>query len=70
MKQKDIVEYTDKQLREHLEEETTSLTKLRLAHAISQQENPMKITQNRKTIARLKTEQKSRKIKAAKAQNK
>ena len=60
MKQKDIVELTDKQLKETLADEQLMYTKMRLSHSISSHENPMKIKETKKKIARLLTEQKAR----------
>jgi large subunit ribosomal protein L29 len=42
------------------------LAKLKLNHAVSPIESPVKITNNRKTVARLKTELRSREIAEAK----
>jgi len=64
MKQKDILELTDKQLKEMLSDEKLNYTKMRLSHSISSHENPMKIKETKKKIARLLTEQKARTIKA------
>ena len=44
------------ELVERLEEEKKQLIKLRLNHAVSPLENPMKLKFYRKTIARIKTE--------------
>jgi large subunit ribosomal protein L29 len=64
MKQKDITEYTDKQIKEMLADEQTNLTRQRLSHTVSPLENPMKIRTTRKTVARLKTEMKKRQLAA------
>jgi len=63
MKQKDIRELTDKQLKEMLADEQLGYTKLRLSHSVSNHENPMKVKETRRKIARLLTEQKERLIK-------
>ena len=63
MKQKDIKELTDKQLKEMLGDEQLGYTKLRLSHAVSNHENPMKVKETRRKIARLLTEQKERLLK-------
>jgi large subunit ribosomal protein L29 len=63
MKQKEIVELTDKQLKEMIQDEKLNYTKMRLSHSISSHENPMKIKDTKKKIARLLTEQKAREIK-------
>ena len=56
MKQAVIREFRTDELKERLEEEQKQLTKLKLNHAVSPLENPNKITDYRKTIARMKTE--------------
>jgi len=63
MKQKEIRELTDKQLKEMLADEQLGYTKLRLSHAVSNHENPMKVKETRRKIARLLTEQKDRLLK-------
>jgi large subunit ribosomal protein L29 len=63
MKQKDIVELTDKQLKEMILDERINYTKMRLSHSISSHENPMKIKETKKKVARLLTEKKAREIK-------
>ena len=44
------------ELRERLKAERDNLQKLKFAHAISPIENPMKIRETRRLIARLKTQ--------------
>lgn len=44
------------ELREKLGSETEALRKMKFAHQVSAIENPMKIKETRKLIARLKTE--------------
>ena len=56
MKTKEIRELTDKELLERIENETAYLQKLKLNHAISPLDNPNKISEARRNIARLKTE--------------
>ncbi|OQX80399.1 MAG: 50S ribosomal protein L29 [Bacteroidetes bacterium 4484_276] len=63
MKQSVIIELSNDDLIERLEEEEKQLVKLKLNHAVSPLENPHKITDYRRTIARLKTEMQSRKFK-------
>jgi large subunit ribosomal protein L29 len=63
MKQKDIVELTDKQLKEMLADEKLGYTRMRLSHSISSHENPMKLKEAKKKIARLLTEERARAIK-------
>jgi len=61
MKVAEVKELTDKELVEKIESETTALTKLKLSHAVSPLDNPNKIRETRKTIARLNTELTQRK---------
>ena len=56
MKSKVIRELTLNEVRERLEEEKNQLTKLKLNHAVSPLENPQKIKDYRKTVARLETD--------------
>ncbi len=62
MKQNVIREMSTGELRERLEEERKQLRKLKLNHAVSPLENPMKIQSYRKTVARLLTELRKREI--------
>lgn len=64
MKQSVVVELSTPELKERLAEEQLQLNKLTLNHAISPIENPNKIKEQRKTIARLKTEIRKREITA------
>jgi large subunit ribosomal protein L29 len=64
MEQKVIRELTTGEIRERLDEELRQLTRLKMNHAVSPLENPNKIKAYRKTIARLKTELRSRDIQA------
>jgi large subunit ribosomal protein L29 len=56
MKQNVIREMSTGELRERLEEERKQLRKLKMNHAVSPLENPMKIKDYRKTVARIMTE--------------
>jgi large subunit ribosomal protein L29 len=62
MKQSVIIELSNDDLLERLEEEHKQLTRLRLNHAVSPLENPQKIVYYRRTVARLKTEIRKRKL--------
>ncbi len=62
MKTKEIRELTDKELVERIENETSYLQKLKLNHAISPLDNPNKIQEARRNIARLKTELRQREL--------
>ncbi len=55
-KHSEIKSLTEDELKERIEAERENLQKLRFAHAISPVENPMKIRELRKLIARLKTQ--------------
>jgi large subunit ribosomal protein L29 len=56
MKPSEIREFTTKELEERLESEQNHLTQLKMSHAVSPLDNPQKITEARKNIARMKTE--------------
>lgn len=56
MKQKIIRELSTNEIREKLTEEKSMYSKMKLNHAVSPIENPMKLRLSRRTIARLKTE--------------
>ncbi len=68
MKQEVIRELSTADIQERLVEERNHLTKLRLNHAISPLDNPRKIGENRRTIARLLTELKKRELAEQQAQ--
>jgi large subunit ribosomal protein L29 len=62
MKSSEIKELTTKELIEKIDTEKTQLTRLKLNHAVSPLDNPLKITVTRKDIARLKTELRKREL--------
>ncbi len=62
MKQNVINELSNDDLLERLEEEEKQLSKLKLNHAVSPLENPNKIVDYRRTVARLKTEIRKRQL--------
>jgi large subunit ribosomal protein L29 len=62
MKQQVIRELSSTELYERLEEEKKQYLKLKMNHAVSPLENPMKIKDYQKTIARMLTEIQYRKI--------
>jgi large subunit ribosomal protein L29 len=67
MKNKDIIALSDQELIDKVKEEKAALSKLKLNHNVSPIENPIKIRDNRKMVARLQTEATKRKnAKAAK----
>jgi len=55
MKNAELKSLTLDELKQKLDAEKESLTKLKFAHAISPIENPMKIKETRKLIARIET---------------
>jgi large subunit ribosomal protein L29 len=56
MKQSVINELTTEELFERLDDEQSSLAKLKINHTVSQLESPIVLRQKRRNIARLKTE--------------
>ena len=66
MKQEVIQELGIDELIERLEVERKQLIKLKLNHAVSPLENPNKIKDYRRTIARMETEIRRRKLEEAK----
>jgi large subunit ribosomal protein L29 len=56
MKNEEIKALSADELNSRIQEEQESLNKLKFAHAVTQIENPNKIRQSRRLIARLKTE--------------
>jgi large subunit ribosomal protein L29 len=62
MKNTDIKTLTIEDLKERLAAERENLRKIKFAHAISPIENPMKVRESRKLIARLSTELRSKEL--------
>ena len=60
MKNSEIVGLSDKELLERLDNEKEYMSRLRLNHAISPLDNPNKIVEVRRNVARLFTETKRR----------
>ena len=56
MKNKDIVALSVNDLKDKIKEEKAVFNKMKINHTVSPVENPMKIREARKTIARLSTE--------------
>lgn len=65
MKQEVIVEMSTEDLQERLEAEEKQLTRLKLNHVVSPLENPLKIREYRRMIARIKTELRRRELELA-----
>ncbi len=62
MKKVEIKDLTTKELIEKVQDEKLLLTKMKLNHHINPLDNPMKIRQTRKNIARLVTELRLRQL--------
>ena len=60
MKPSEIRELTLKEIEERIENEQGHLTQLKLNHAVSPLDNPIKIRETKKNIARLITEHSKR----------
>jgi large subunit ribosomal protein L29 len=56
MKSSEIRELTKEELMERLESEESMMVRMKMNHAVSPLDNPNKIIETRKNIARLKTE--------------
>jgi large subunit ribosomal protein L29 len=63
MKQEQLRELTDKELRERLDAAEKEYVQLKIQHSISPLDNPAKITLDRRSIARMKTELRARELK-------
>ena len=64
MKNSEITALSLEELKEKLNAEQSNMQNMRFAHAISPLENPMRIRETRKTIARLNTEIRRRELNA------
>ena len=62
MKTREIKELNDKELQERLDAEKDNLARLKMNHAISPLDNPLQITDVRRTIARFATELRQREM--------
>ncbi|MBO7291828.1 MAG: 50S ribosomal protein L29 [Bacteroidaceae bacterium] len=62
MNKAEIKELSTKELNERLEAAVVALNQLEINHSVSPLDNPAKITQDRKMIARMKTELRSREL--------
>ncbi len=56
MKQSIVKDLTTDEIREKIKEERAGYIKMKMAHAVSPVENPMKLRASRRAIARLETE--------------
>lgn len=66
MKYKEIQALTTKEILERLETEKFNLNKMKINHAVSPLENPQRIKEVRRLIARLKTELRRRQLEETK----
>lgn len=62
MKNSEIKELTDKELKEKIEDEKAHLVRMKLNHAVSPLDNPNKLKESRRLVARLKTELRKREL--------
>ena len=62
MENSEIRELSTKEVEERLENESSFLLKLKLNHTVSPLDNPQKIKDTRRDIARLKTELRKRQL--------
>ena len=62
MNKAEIKELTTNELTERLEAAVVALNQLEINHSVSPLDNPAKITQDRRMIARMKTELRSREL--------
>ena len=62
MKKEEIKELSTKELRERLDAAVVALNQLKINHSISPLDNPSQIKQDRKMIARMKGELRSREL--------
>jgi large subunit ribosomal protein L29 len=69
MEKEDIKELTTDELRLRLKEEQTLYTKMKMNHAVSQIENPLKLRATRRGIAMIHTELTKRTKEEAKKTN-
>lgn len=60
MKQNIVKDLTNDEVRDRIAEERANYAKLKMSHAVSPVENPLKIRNSRRLIARLETEYKKR----------
>jgi large subunit ribosomal protein L29 len=56
MKTSEIKEFSLKELKERIDSENELLVRMKLNHAVSPLDNPIKIRNSRKNVARMKTE--------------
>jgi large subunit ribosomal protein L29 len=69
MKQSQIIDLSLTELQDLIKEETQVLSKLVFNHTVASIENPMKIRQTRRDIARMKTELGKRELQSKASNN-
>ncbi len=62
MKKADIKGLSEAELKDKIQEERTNLQRLKFAHAVTPLENPSKIKEGRKLVARLLTELRAKEL--------
>jgi len=62
MKTSEIIEFTDKEILERIQLESDTLLRLKMNHAVSPLDNPLKIQETRRDIARLMTIMRQREL--------
>ncbi len=62
MKSSEVRELTTKELKEKLDNERNLMTRMQLNHAVSPLDNPMKIKETRRNVARMATELRQRQL--------
>jgi len=62
MKNSEVKEFSDKELLERIESEKETLVRMRLNHAVSPLDNPIKLRDSKRNIARLLTELRKREL--------
>jgi len=62
MKNSEVRELSTKELRERIETERENLVRMRLNHSVSPLDNPIKLRDSRRDVARLITELKKREL--------
>lgn len=66
MRNEEIKELTTKEIRDYIKDEKLNFSRMRLSHAVSPLDNPQKIRNTKKFVARLKTELRTRELKESK----
>ena len=62
MKNSEIRELTTKELIEKIEDESAQYVRMKLNHTVSPLDNPNKLTEGRRLVAKLKTELRKREL--------